>query len=89
MSCKPQEKIIQRIEHPGEVNRVRYCADNHKLLATKTVEGVINIYERGLEYPVQLLTGHEAEGYAMDWKPQGLLSGAYDGKIIIWTNIDK
>lgn len=80
---------MQSIEHPGEVNRIRYNRANPKLLATKTVEGVINIYERGLDYPVQLLAGHKEEGYAIDWNRQGLLSGAYDCQLLMWRDIDQ
>lgn len=71
------------------MNRIRYNRSNPKLLATKTVEGVINIYERGLDYPVQLLAGHTEEGYAIDWQAQGLLSGAYDCQVLMWRDVDK
>lgn len=86
---QPKENAVQTIEHPGEVNRIRCCKSNPKMMATQTIEGVINIYERGLDYPVQLLTGQTEEGYALDWRKQGLLSGSYDGQIIIWRDVDK
>lgn len=85
----PKEKLMQSIEHPGEVNRIRCNRSNPKLLATKTIEGVINIYERGLDYPMQLLAGHTEEGYALDWRAQGLLSGSYDKKILMWRDVYK
>ena len=38
--------------------------------------------------PELVLSGHSKEGYGMSWndkKPGYLLSGGYDGKLIIWN----
>lgn len=34
-----------------------------------------------------MLTGHEEEGYGIDWKSQGIVSGAYDGQVLVWKDV--
>lgn len=35
--------IVEKIQHNGEINRVRYCPDNPKLIAVSTGSGDINL----------------------------------------------
>ncbi|KAK2079793.1 hypothetical protein QBZ16_002188 [Prototheca wickerhamii] len=70
--------IVQQINHDGEVNRARYCPQNHFLIATKTVSANV---------PDICLTGHKNEGYGLSWSSleEGyLLSGSDDAQICVW-----
>ena len=33
------------------------------------------------------MIGHTEEGYGIDWKPYGLVSGSYDGQILVWKDV--
>jgi hypothetical protein len=39
-------KVVQRIDHPGEVNKARYCPQNPDLIATLAIDGSILIFDR-------------------------------------------
>lgn len=39
-------KIVQKINHDGEVNRARYCPQNCDLIATRTVTGETYVFDR-------------------------------------------
>ena len=43
---KSHVQIIQRINHPGEVNRARYMPQNPDLIATKAVSGEVLVFDR-------------------------------------------
>ena len=95
----PEAKIVieTRINHPGEVNRARYCPHNKFLIATKTVEGDVLVFDT-IKHPPQpvetsvidyqlSLRGHTKEGYGLEWSPNKLgyvASAADDGTICIW-----
>lgn len=43
---QPRIQVIQRINHPGEVNRARYMPQNPDLIATKAVSGEVLVWDR-------------------------------------------
>ena len=93
---KAKIEIETRINHPGEVNRARYCPHNKFLIATKTVDADVLVFDTtrhpttpvGPEVDYLLkLRGHTKEGYGLEWSPikKGYLaSAADDGTICIW-----
>ncbi len=68
----PRVQVIQRINHPGEVNRARYMPQNPDLIATKAVSGEVLVFDRtkhssepergGLCKPDIRLVGQNKEG---------------------------
>ena len=42
----PRIRVIQRINHAGEVNRARYMPQNPDLIATKAVTGEVFVFDR-------------------------------------------
>ncbi|KAH9308323.1 hypothetical protein KI387_036234 [Taxus chinensis] len=90
-------KIVQQINHKGEVNRARYMPQNSFIIATKTVSSDIYIFDyskhpskpsqQGGCNPELILKGHDTEGYGLSWSPfkEGhLLSGSNDAQICLW-----
>lgn len=89
--------IVQKIEHPGEVNKARYQPQNPDIIATFCVDGRILIFDR-TKHPLQPpalgkvnaqieLTGHKAEGYGLSWNPHEegcLASGSEDQTVCLW-----
>lgn len=89
--------IVQRIEHPGEVNKARYQPQNPDILATLCVDGKILIFDR-TKHPLDPtstgkvnaqieLVGHEAEGFGLNWNPHEegcLASGSEDTTMRLW-----
>jgi histone-binding protein RBBP4 len=45
-ATEPRVKVIQSINHTGEVNRARYMPQNPDLIATKTVMGEVYVFDR-------------------------------------------
>ncbi|RKO91312.1 WD40-repeat-containing domain protein [Blyttiomyces helicus] len=89
--------IIQKINHDGEVNRARYMPTNPDIIATRTVEGPVYIFDRtrhpstpgsdGKCNPEIKLIGHQKEGYGMSWAPRKegiLLTASEDTTICMW-----
>lgn len=72
-SAQPRIQIIQKINHPGEVNRARYMPQNPDLIATKAVTGEVLVFDRtkhssepergGVCKPDIKLVGQNKEGY--------------------------
>jgi histone-binding protein RBBP4 len=54
--------LAQQMEHPGEVNRARYQPSNPDIIATKTRDGPVLIYDRTSPLTPIRLTGHSKEG---------------------------
>lgn len=90
-------KISQRINHPGEVNRARFMPQNPTIIATKSPNKDVLIFDytkhsiepdkSGKINPQLSLTGHEKEGYGLSWniRTKGqLLSAADDMTICFW-----
>ena len=86
---KAKIEIETRINHPGEVNRARYCPHNKFLIATKTVDADVLVFDTtrhpttpvGPEVDYLLkLRGHTKEGYGLEWSPikKGYLASAAD-----------
>lgn len=82
-------QVTQQINHEGEVNRARYMPQNPFLIATKTVNAEVYVFDytkhpskpppNGQCTPDLRLLGHRTEGYAcqsMMWRvpPKGSLS---------------
>lgn len=86
-------EVTIKIPHDGEVNRARYCPHNSFVIATKTVNSDVLIFDYTQHEsstsdltcrPQIRCTGHEKEGYGLNWSPllDGLLlSGADDAKV--------
>ncbi|KAI6154005.1 WD40-repeat-containing domain protein [Pisolithus tinctorius] len=76
---QPRIQIVQRINHPGEVNRARYMPQNPDLIATKAISGEVLIFDRtkhssepergGLCKPDIRLVGQTKEGFGLAWCP--------------------
>ncbi|KAL5577611.1 hypothetical protein UlMin_019310 [Ulmus minor] len=87
----PNEKIeiTQKIKHDGEVHRARYMPQNSNMIANKSVNPNVYVFDIS-KHPTEAdlkLTGHTAEGFSLSWsnlKHGHLLSGSYDGKICLW-----
>lgn len=90
-------EIIQRINHDGEVNRARYMPQKPFIIATKTIQADLFIFDTsrhplkppadGKCTPQLRLRGHKKEGYGMSWSPRDhgkLVSGAEDKLICTW-----
>lgn len=87
--------IVQKIDHPGEVNKARYCPQNPDLIATLAVDGRILIFDRtkhsfepnGKVNPQISLEGHKQEGFGLNWNPHSegaLASGSEDQTVCLW-----
>lgn len=89
--------IVQKIDHPGEVNKARYQPQNPDLIATLCVDGRILVYNRtkhssvpttsGIANPDVELVGHTHEGFGLDWSPHEpgwLASGSEDTTVRLW-----
>lgn len=89
--------IVQKIEHPGEVNKARYMPQNPNLIATQCVDARIMIWDRtkhsleprGRIDPQMELHGHESEGFGLDWSPHTsgqLATCGEDQTVRVWYN---
>lgn len=89
--------ILQKIEHPGEVNKARYQPQNPDIIATLCIDGKILIFDRtkhplrpaapGKINPQIELIGHKAEGFGLSWNPHDagvLASGSEDKTMCLW-----
>ncbi|KAJ4455188.1 putative Histone-binding protein RBBP7 [Paratrimastix pyriformis] len=89
-------EVIQKINHDGEVHRARYMPQNTSMIATKTVNADVNVFNyqnhptrstsRGCK-PDVVLKGHSKEGWGLSWNPitaGRLLSSADDGMVCLW-----
>ncbi|KAI0129980.1 WD domain-containing protein [Xylariales sp. AK1849] len=87
--------IVQKIDHPQEVNKARYCPQNPDLIATLATSHSILIFDRTkhsvtpngkVNFQIEL-KGHEQEGFGLSWNPheQGCLaSGSEDETVRLW-----
>lgn len=66
----------------------RYCVENPDIIATRFDNAPVSIFQKGAQYPVCVLEGELAEGFALDWKPAGLLTGDTKGSIYVWKNVE-
>lgn len=97
---KPQPEmkfeIVQKIDHPGEVNKARYMPQNPNIIATMAPDGRTLIFDRtkhssqptGTVNPQIELIGHKKEGFGLDWNPRvegQLATGSSDKTVKIWN----
>ncbi|CAN8076095.1 unnamed protein product [Agarophyton chilense] len=91
-------EVIQKINHDGEVNRARYMPQNPFIIATKTIQSDLFVFDTskhqfkppsdGKCNPQLRLRGHKKEGYGLSWNPKEngrLVSGADDKQICTWS----
>lgn len=97
-SAKEQMKfsIVQKIVHPGEVNKARYQPQNPNIIATFSPDKNVYVWDRtkhssvpgdDIAKPQATLVGHTGEGFALEWNPytEGqLLSGGEDKVVNVW-----
>ena len=89
-------QIIQKINHPGEVNKARYMPQNPDIIATMTTSGDALVFDRtkhtslpktnAIDAQIEL-KGHEIEGFGLDWNPHAegqIATGSEDQTVRIW-----
>ncbi|CAJ0944761.1 unnamed protein product, partial [Mesorhabditis belari] len=89
--------IEQRINHDGEVNRARYMPQNPHIIATKSPNTEVYVFNYqnfpqippndGQCKPTLKLRGHTKEGYGLSWNPNlagHLLSASDDQTVCLW-----
>ncbi|KAL9105405.1 MAG: hypothetical protein Q9227_009423 [Pyrenula ochraceoflavens] len=87
--------IIQKIDHPGEVNKARYQPQNPNMIATMCTDGKVMIWDRtkhqsvppGYVNPQIELRGHKREGFGLNWNPHEagkLATAAEDNTVQLW-----
>jgi histone-binding protein RBBP4 len=94
--------VVQKIDHPGEVNKARYQPQNPDVIATMCTDGRVMIWNRthhsslptGQIKPDIELYGHEKEGFGLSWSPHEaghLASGSEDKTVRLWdvTHVTK
>ena len=92
-------EIIQSIRHETEINRARYNPANPNVIATRSALNDICVFDRtrhdsheqkdAAARPDLILSGHTAEGFAIDWSPHDsaahiLATGGDDNVICLW-----
>ncbi len=89
-------EIETKIAHPGEVNKARCAYGAYNLIATKSSNGNVYLFDytkhppnpKDIDYcPQMILGGHESQGFALDWKYSKelhVISGDNDGVICFW-----
>ena len=87
--------IIQKIHHPGEVNKARYQWDNPNVIATMCTDGRVLVWDRSKHSslpsedidPQITLAGHQKEGYGLSWnrhEKNQLVTGSEDMTVKLW-----
>ena len=91
-----QDMIVvqHEVEHDGEVNRIKHHPKKTNLIATRTPLGEVHIFDkltfktgRVKVNPLIVLTGHQCEGYFLEWNPNkdgNIIAGSYDGLLTLW-----
>jgi histone-binding protein RBBP4 len=95
---KPFEwKIVQKINHPSEVNKARYQPQNPDIIATLPVDGRVLIFDRtkhelepkadgSIKFEAEMV-GHQKEGFGLNWSPLNeghLVTGNEDATVRTW-----
>ncbi|CAN8095365.1 unnamed protein product [Discula destructiva] len=87
--------VVQKIDHPSEVNKARYQPQNPDMIAAWCIDGRVLVYNRtkhsstptGTSNPDIELLGHEKEGFGLNWSPHDagiLVSGGEDATVRLW-----
>lgn len=88
--------VVQKMVHPGEVNKARYQPQNPNIIATFAPDKNVYIWDRtkhssvpsdDTAKPQAVLKGHTGEGFALEWNPHTegqLLSGSEDQTVNLW-----
>lgn len=87
--------IIQKIQHPGEVNKARYQPQNPNIIATMCTDGRVLIWDKSKhssmpnpnQKPQIELVGHNTEGYGLSWSPLEaghLATASEDHTVRLW-----
>lgn len=87
--------IVQKIDHPGEVNKARYQPQNPNVIATMCSDGKVMIFDKskhsstpsGTVNPQVELIGHTREGFGLSWNPHKighLATASEDGLVKTW-----
>lgn len=84
-SLSPKFQLLQKWDHPNEVNKARYNQFNDKI-ATFTKTGDIKIWDFKHEKPINTLKFHKKDGFGLEWGIDNdlLLTGAEDAQIALW-----
>lgn len=82
-------KNVFRFNHEYEINKARYKEDDANFFACRMDNAPIAIFQMGNEYPLTILKDEMGEGFAIDWKSYGLVSGDFNGDIRVWNNIEE
>ena len=91
-------RIVQKILHPSEINRARCMPQRPSVVATKGTMPEVYVFDTARHpaapaapdaafCPELRLTGHAADGYALDWSPAArgwLASGGNDSVVCLW-----
>lgn len=82
--------VERRIPHPGDVNKLRICPSNQRIVATKSENGKVYLWdvESAANRPLLTLADNSAPGFALDWNVVGgakLVSGDNKGTICLYT----
>lgn len=89
--------VVQKIVHPGEVNKARYQPQNPDIIATWAADKNVYVWDRSKHQsvpkdeegykPQATLKGHTSEGFALEWNPfvEGqVLTGSEDQTVRLW-----
>ncbi|KAI9827700.1 MAG: Histone acetyltransferase type B subunit 2 [Sarea resinae] len=87
--------VVQKIDHPEEVNKARYMPQKPDMIATMCTDGKVLIWDRtkhsstpnGIVNPQITLEGHKKEGFGLSWNPHEeghLATGCEDQTVRLW-----
>lgn len=87
--------VETRINHHGDVNRLRINPKQESLIASKSSKGDVYIFNKhkhecepkikNVSFPQAILKGHSKEGYGLSWNTENILaSGSDDGLVCLW-----
>lgn len=86
IKCKENKnKVLKKIQHNGDVNRMKINQNNSNIIATKSSDSKIYIINTQSSESLLSLNDHSNEGYGISWsKENKLLSGSYDKKVVMY-----
>jgi histone-binding protein RBBP4 len=88
--------VIQRINHPSEINKARYMPQNPDLIVSMGFGGSVLVFDR-TKHPIEpkddsinaqmQLVGHQEEGFGLSWSPinEGqMVTASQDSTVRLW-----